>query len=104
MDIEEIKKLKIKVENILIGLRQNKDRIMNQVNEVVPEISSFLNDILYESEKTKKSENKFLIDMLVSQIKNWSESYVYKDIVMMADTIQYELMVTMEFYIQMKEK
>ena len=77
---------------------------MNQVNEVVPEISSFLNDILYESEKTKKSENKFLIDMLVSQIKNWSESYVYKDIVMMADTIQYELMVTMEFYIQMKEK
>lgn len=104
MDIEEIKKLKIKVENILIGLRQNKDRIMNQVNEVVPEISSFLNEILNESEKTKKSENKFLIDMLVPQIKNWSESYVYKDIVMMADTIQYELMVTMKFYIQMKEK
>lgn len=42
MDIEELKELRTKIENILVGLRQNRDRIMNQVNEVIPEISLFL--------------------------------------------------------------
>ncbi len=43
------------------------------------------------------------IDILIQQVKNWNESYIYKDIVMMADTIQYELMEAIEFYIQIKE-
>lgn len=104
MDIQELKKLKIKIEGIMVELRQNRDRIMNQVNEVIPEISLFLNDALNECVEQKDNDKNLSIDILIQQVKNWNESYTYKDIVMMADTIQYELMETIEFYIQIKEK
>lgn len=104
MDIQELKKLKIKIEGIMVELRQNRDRIMNQVNEVIPEISLFLNDVLNECVEQKDNDKNLPIDILIQQVKNWNESYTYKDIVMMADTIQYELMETIEFYIQIKEK
>lgn len=104
MDIQELKKLKIKIEGIMVELRQNRDRIMNQVNEVIPEISLFLNDVLNECVEQKDNDKNLSIDILIQQVKNWNESYTYKDIVMMADTIQYELMETIEFYIQIKEK
>ena len=104
MDIQELKKLKIKIEGIMVELRQNRDRIMNQVNEVIPEISLFLNDVLNECVEQKDNDKNLPIDILIRQVKNWNESYTYKDIVMMADTIQYELMETIEFYIQIKEK
>ena len=103
MDIEELKELRTKIENILVGLRQNRDRIMNQVNEVIPEISLFLNDVLNECVEQKDNNKNLPIDILIQQVKNWNESYIYKDIVMMADTIQYELMEAIEFYIQIKE-
>ena len=103
MDIEELKELRTKIENILVGLRQNRDRIMNQVNEVIPEISLFLNDVLNECVEQKDNNKNLPIDILIQQVKNWNESYIYKDIVMMADTIQYELMEAIEFYIQTKE-
>ncbi len=41
MDIEELKELRTKIENILVGLRQNRDRIMNQVNEVIQKFLYF---------------------------------------------------------------
>lgn len=104
MDIQELKKLKIKIEGIMVELRQNRDRIMNQVNEVIPEISLFLNDVLNECVEQKDNDKNLPIDILIQQVKNWNESYTNKDIVMMADTIQYELMETIEFYIQIKEK
>lgn len=104
MDIQELKKLKIKIEGIMVELRQNRDRIMNQVNEVIPEISLFLNYVLNECVEQKDNDKNLPIDILIQQVKNWNESYTYKDIVMMADTIQYELMETIEFYIQIKEK
>lgn len=104
MDIQELKKLKIKIEGIMVELRQNRDRIMNHVNEVIPEISLFLNDVLNECVEQKDNDKNLPIDILIQQVKNWNESYTYKDIVMMADTIQYELMETIEFYIQIKEK
>lgn len=104
MDIQELKKLKIKIEDIMVELRQNRDKIMNQVNEVIPEISLFLNDVLNECVEQKDNDKNLPIDILIQQVKNWNESYTYKDIVMMADTIQYELMETIEFYIQIKEK
>lgn len=103
MDIEELKELRTKIENILVGLRQNRDRIMNQVNEVIPEISLFLNDVLNECVEQRDNNKNLPIDILIQQVKNWNESYIYKDIVMMADTIQYELMEAIEFYIQIKE-
>lgn len=103
MDIEELKELRTKIENILVGLRQNRDRIMNQVNEVIPEIFLFLNDVLNECVEQKDNNKNLPIDILIQQVKNWNESYIYKDIVMMADTIQYELMEAIEFYIQIKE-
>ena len=76
---------------------------MNQVNEVIPEISLFLNDVLNECVEQKDNNKNLPIDILIQQVKNWNESYIYKDIVMMADTIQYELMEAIEFYIQIKE-
>ena len=88
----------------MVELRQNRDKIMNQVNEVIPEISLFLNDVLNECVEQKDNDKNLPIDILIQQVKNWNESYTYKDIVMMADTIQYELMETIEFYIQIKEK
>ena len=103
MDIEELKELRTKIENILVGLRQNRDRIMNQVNEVIPEFSLFLNDVLNECVEQKDNNKNLPIDILIQRVKNWNESYIYKDIVMMADTIQYELMEAIEFYIQIKE-
>lgn len=103
MNIEDLIKLRTRIENILVGLRQNRDRIMNQVNEVIPEISFFLNDFLKECVEQTQNSQRFPIDILVQQIKNWNESYAHKDIVMMADTLEYELMESLEFYIQIKE-
>lgn len=103
MNIDDVKKLRTRIESIMIGLRQNRDRIMNQVNEVIPQISLFLNDFLNETiEQTHDGQN-FPVEIFLQQIKNWNESYTYKDIVMMADTLEYELMETVEFYIQIKE-
>ena len=65
MDIEELKELRTKIENILVGLRQNRDRIMNQVNEVIPEISLFLNDVLNECVEQKDNNKNLPIDILI---------------------------------------
>ena len=42
------------------------------------------------------------MDDVNQQIRNFEEAYINKDIVMLADTFEYEIMNTMELYIHIK--
>jgi len=81
-----------KISIISEQLYQNDLAIANQgLEEVFPEISTVYLTFINNSEKYSEKGIDIPLDILISQIKNLIEAYESKDIIMLADTLKYEI-------------
>ena len=88
----EIKILQEKISVIAEQLYQNDLVIANKgLAEVFPEINRIYLTFINDSEKYSEKGIDIPQDILISQMKNLIEAYESKDILMLADTLKYEI-------------
>ena len=102
MRLVTIQNLQLQLKELIQQLRQNRENIFCEVDRTIPAITKFLSDFLSEEEEWRKIGITIAVDVVNQQIKNLGEAYINKDVVMLADTFEYEIMNTMELYIQIK--
>lgn len=94
--------LQFQLKELIQQLRQNKENVFREVDGMIPAVTSFLSDFLSEEKEWGADGIDIVVDDVNQQIRNFEEAYINKDIVMMADTFEYEIMNTMELYIKIK--
>ena len=94
--------LQFQLNELIQQLRQNRENVFREVDGMIPAVTSFLSDFLSEEKEWGAVGIDIVVDDVNQQIRNFEEAYINKDIVMLADTFEYEIMNTMELYIHIK--
>lgn len=102
MRLVTVQNLQFQLKELIQQLRQNKENVFREVDGMIPAVTSFLSDFLSEEKEWGADGIDIVVDNVNQQIRNFEEAYINKDIVMMADTFEYEIMNTMELYIKIK--
>jgi len=90
--VPKIEVLQEKITSISEQLYRNDLVIANQgLEEVFPEISTVYLSFINNSEKYSEKGIDIPLNILISQMKNLIEAYESKDIIMLADTLKYEI-------------
>ena len=96
----KIYKLEEEININIQQLRQNKEHAREETVKLLPDIIFAINQLL-AIEKNDKIDINIPIDIILQQIKNLEEYIEKKDIVLLADTLEYEIRETILFYIDM---
>lgn len=102
MRLVTVQNLQFQLKELIQQLRQNRENVFREVDGMIPAVTSFLSDFLSEEKEWGAVGIDIAVDVVNQQIRNFEEAYINKDIVMLADTFEYEIMNTMELYIQIK--
>lgn len=102
MRLVTVQNLQFQLKELIQQLRQNRENIFREVDGMIPAVTSFLSNFLSEEKEWGAVGIDIAVDVVNQQIRNFEEAYINKDIVMLADTFEYEIMNTMELYIQIK--
>lgn len=103
MKTEDVRKLQETVKKIAEKLWQNESGVLKEVDRILPQLTMFLQEFLIVGEQMNAQGEDFPLEVLVQQVKNLDEAYREKDIIMLADTMEYEINNSMEVYIEILE-
>lgn len=85
------------LKNTILALRQTQDDAMKMYEEMMPQIIKVMSELIeLLNGETLTDENP--INILLQQLKNLENSYKQQDIVVLADTLEYETTDSMGFY------
>lgn len=95
--IEEILK---KIDDIYILLCQgDKKEGFEKFNSLINELTNILSEILDGKEIFSRLEVKFPEEVIIQQINNLADAIENKDVILLTDTLNYEIKNTLLFYI-----
>lgn len=84
---------------IVLELRQNKEQGLEHVAESLPDMINIFQELFVFADR--KLEGIVIpIDVLKQQLENFERSYQQRDIVQLADTLEYEILESIYFYIE----
>ena len=88
-----------KIENIIINLRQGKDRdAYKDINEQMPVINELFVDIIRNTNIFKENGIDVYENIIMMQLENMVDGLENKDDVKLADTLEYEISQTINVY------
>lgn len=88
-----------KIENIIINLRQGKDReAYKDINEQMPVINNLFVDIIRNINIFKENGIDVSENIIMMQLENMIDGLENKDDVKLADTLEYEISQTINVY------
>lgn len=93
-----------KIENIIINLRQGKDReAYRDINEQMPNINNLFVDIIRNINIFKENEIDVSENIIMMQLENMIDGLENKDDVKLADTLEYEISQTINVYKEIRK-
>lgn len=88
-----------KIENIIINLRQGKDReAYKDINEHMPVVNELFVDIIRNINIFKENGIDVSENIIMMQLENMIDGLENKDDVKLADTLEYEISQTINVY------
>lgn len=88
-----------KIENIIINLRQGKDReAYKDINEQMPVVNELFVDIIRNINIFKENGIDVSENIIMMQLENMIDGLENKDDVKLADTLEYEISQTINVY------
>lgn len=88
-----------KIENIIINLRQGKDReAYKDINEQMPVVNELFVDIIKNINIFKENGIDVSENIIMMQLENMIDGLENKDDVKLADTLEYEISQTINVY------
>ena len=103
-EIQIVKEEIDKIEQIVEALRQVKEYVWNSVNTEINIITEIFMRLIEKAQIIIDEGGEFPIDIVLQQIKNFNEALNMKDEILMADTLQYEIVNTMYVYLELLEE
>lgn len=86
---------------IILKLRQNKKQCLEQAAESLPDMVNIFQELFAFALADRKSEGiEIPIDILEQQLENLEHFYCQRDIVQLADTLEYEMLESVYFYLE----
>ena len=99
--VEKMNDMRMIIENtekMALQLRQMTDDTWNYVNQNIGSVISAMMVILEWAEELVKNGEEFPVDIILQQIQNLNDAYEKKDEVMLADTLEYEIVNALYVY------
>ena len=97
--IGEIEKLLERIDAVAVELyRNNIGAVAVELGEMFPKINQILLKLIGDSDAYEKVGIEVPQDILISQVKNFMEAYEKKDVLMLADTMKYEIYEALCYY------
>lgn len=84
---------------IVRELRQNKEQGLEHVAESLPDMIDIFQELFAMADRRQEGI-EIPIDVLEQQLENFEHSYRQRDIVQLADTLEYEILESICFYIE----
>jgi len=100
MNIDKFKEMKNRIEEVVrILLRDDRENI-NKVDQLIKDMAPLLSDMVTHLLQFKLNGVDIPIEIVMTQMENLKNSYANKDMVLLADVLQYEIGDTIDFYIE----
>ena len=87
------------MEKVILKLRQNEDRAVMGVGDLLPNIVEIFRELFHMADQ-RAIDVEIPVDILIQQLENFEQFYQQQDIVQLADTLEYELQESVRFYIE----
>ncbi len=84
---------------IVRELRQNKEQGLEHVAESLPDMIDIFQELFAMADRRQEGI-EIPVDVLEQQLENFEHSYRQRDIVQLADTLEYEILESICFYIE----
>lgn len=96
--MEDISKMQEECVRVIRLLRQNQETAIYETTMLLPKLIQFLQIFLKQAENWNALGGDLPLEVILQQIKNLNEAYCEKDVVVLADTLEYEIMNSFEVY------
>ncbi len=84
---------------VILELRQNQEMAMSHLAEVLPEVVNIFQE-LFKMAQIYEDELEIPTDILLQQLQNFEQSYQQCDLVLLADSLEYEIGESIAFYLE----
>ena len=93
------------IPEVTVLLKQNKETEGYQAfNRLVPDINNAMTEFIELIPKLQAAGIDIPQDVILKQISNMAEGYEYRDNVLLADTLDYEILDTLQLYVEILEQ
>ena len=93
------------IPEVTVLLKQNKETEGYQAfNRLVPDINNAMTEFIELIPKLQTAGIDIPQDVILMQISNMAEGYEYRDNVLLADTLDYEILDTLQLYVEILEQ
>ena len=93
------------IPEVTVLLKQNKETEGYQAfNRLVPDINNAMTEFIELIPKLQTAGIDIPQDVILKQISNMAEGYEYRDNVLLADTLDYEILDTLQLYVEILEQ
>lgn len=100
-----VKKIIKEIPEVTVLLKQNKETEGYQAfNRLVPDINNAMTEFIELIPKLQAAGIDIPQDVILKQISNMAEGYEYRDNVLLADTLDYEILDTLQLYVEILEQ
>lgn len=87
-----------KIDTAVSCIWENPQDMREQINDVILEINEIIAEFLNHVEEYTALGIEIPVDVIVSQLQNMEEGMKWKDNILLADTLEYEIQNTILFY------
>ena len=98
--MEELNVLKGECERIIRSLRYNEESAFQEMPRLITKLVAFLQNFLIQAERWNEEGADFPIEVILQQVRNLDEAYREKDVIMLADTLEFEIIVSLTIYME----
>lgn len=100
---DRIERVILEIEKLIINIRQNKEEFWIEVNQQMPDLIQIMTEFLHFAEEKRALGEEFPVDIIICQIQNLNEAYRRKDAILLADTLQYEIINALYVFMEQGE-
>lgn len=100
---DKIEKIIVEIEKIVIYARQNRENTWVELNQQITNLIQIMTEFLQFAEKKSALGEEFPVNIIICQIQNLNEAYRRKDAVLLADTLQYEIINALYVFMEQGE-
>lgn len=88
------------IENMIINLRQCTDEAWDRINANIGMVISMMTEIVNWAQSLIENGEEFPMNTIIQQIQNLNDAYTAKDEILLADTLEYEIVNIVYVYME----
>lgn len=101
---DKIQALQIKLPGIIKNIRQDRDEAMGDFSGIFMELNEIMISFVNIIPVLNENGVEISADIITRQLENVVNGYEQKDIILLADSLEYEIMESLQVYMEILEQ